>query len=135
MVHKIYFSHAAIVLTSPTIVSLTSSLNGRAYDRQIITFICITRGSQIISWSSDDYIGQDLQLEFISVNPIQSSIRSSVNPDTIATLTRASIENGSTILESTLHIVASSRFPLSSINCHHVGTGQINSTTIQVAGE
>lgn len=125
----------AVELASPVVVSLTSTLNGRsmAYSGQEITFTCTTRDSQIISWSSNDYIGRDLQLEFISVDPAQLTLQSIINPDTIATLSSVGVENGSVVLVSTLQIVASSQFSSSSISCHHIGSGEINTTTIQVA--
>ena len=131
------FCHVVVELASPMVVSLTSTLNGRsmAYNGQEITFTCITRGSLIISWSSDDYIGRGLQLEFISVDQTQSSIQSTVNSNTIATLVNVHVENGIVILESTLRIIVSSQFSSSSINCHHIGSGRMNSSTIQVSGE
>lgn len=131
------FCHAVVVLASPVAISLTNTLNERstAYNGQEITFTCTTRDSQILSWSSDDYIGRGIQLEFIAVDRTSSSIQSTVNSNTTATLVSVNDDNGIVILESTLRIIASSRFPSSSINCHHIGSGQTNSSTIQVTGE
>lgn len=119
-------------------VSLTSSLNGRSrvYPDQEVTFTCVTKGSHILSWSSENYIGRDLQLEFTSIHEPGSPEHSQVNSHTTATLTSVTTaEDGSIMLESTLRLIASSHFPSSSLTCHHVGNGLTNSTTLHVMGE
>ena len=94
-------------------------------------FTCVTRGSSILAWSSDEFIGDDVQLEFTSLDAPGSTIHSGA---TFATLISITIEN-EVVLKSTLQITASSQFPTSSVACRHIDSGRINSTTFSVAGE
>ena len=46
----------------------------------MIIFTCVTRGSLVLSWSSDDYIGfDDALLTFLAFEPIGAT-KSSINP-------------------------------------------------------
>lgn len=100
-----------------------------------ITFTCVTRGSPIIAWQSDEYIGEGgTQLEFATFNNQGDTDSSSVNPDTVATLTRNSNEDGVQVLESKLRVITSAEFPDASVTCVHVGTGIKNTTRFHVLG-
>ena len=98
----------------------------------MVLFTCVTRDSPILAWSSDEYIGRGVQLEFTSADQPESIMRSNINPDTIATLVAITIESNEVVLQSILRINASQT---SSIACHHVGNGRVNITTFHVAGE
>lgn len=102
-----------------------------AYPQQVINFTCVTRGSSVLAWSSDDYIGVGVRLEFLSILSLGTTMQSFVNPGTVAILINVSMENGETVLESTLRITASSQFSSSSVSCHNI-SGGINSTTFQI---
>ena len=110
-------------------VVLSSSLDGTstAYPQQVINFTCVTRGSPVLAWSSDDYIGDGVFLEFSSVVPVGTTLRA-VNSDTVAVLVDVSMESGVTVLESTLQITVSSQFSSSSVACLSP-LGGISSTT------
>ena len=83
-----------------------------------ITFECETRGSSIISWASDEYIGRgDTLLQFSSAD-LAMTERCGVN-DTKAILTAKRIENGMQVLVSTLHVTATSMHPTPSVICIH----------------
>ena len=84
-----------------------------------ITFECETRGSSIISWASDEYIGQgDTLLQFSSADPAEMRRLDGIG-DTVAILTANRIENGVQVLVSTLHVTATSMYPNPSVICIH----------------
>ena len=113
---------------------LSSSLNGRptAYHQQTIRFMCETRGSDILGWSSEEYIGQGALLEFTFIDRPGST---QSHGNAIATLVSITNESGQTVLMSTLQITVSSQFSTSSVICHNIGSGAVNSTTFNVASE
>ena len=121
---------------SQTFINLTSSLHTEyAYLEQPIMFRCVVINSPILAWSSPNYIGENgIQLEFLSVSEPGAHMTSAVDPNTVAMLN--SVTTGEeTVIESTLRVVASSRFRISSVACHNVGQGTENSTTFEVLGE
>ena len=84
-----------------------------------ITFECETRGSSIISWTSDEYIGQgDTLLQFSSADPAEMRRLDGIG-DTVAILTVNRIENGVQVLVSTLCVTATSMYPNPSVICIH----------------
>ena len=98
---------------------------------EVVTFTCVTRGSPIIAWRSDDYIGTT-QLEFAAVNNVGAT---DGNQNTaIATLTGNVVVGGVRVLISELKITTSSTFPTSSVSCVHIGSGAVNTTSFQVLG-
>ena len=129
------FSPAGIKCVPPRTVVLTSSLSDRfvAYPEEIVTFTCITMGSSILAWESRDYIGDGIQLEFISID--SPGLTQQSGTTTFATLDSVTNDNGEIVLVSTLQITASSQFPTSSVACRHVDSGTLNSTTFNVASE
>ena len=102
---------------------------------EIISITCETRGSPILAWTSDEYIEQGgTQLAFGTFNAVNFTRVSPVNPNTIATLIENTVENGVSVLVSTLRIKALSAFLSSSVNCIHSGNGNTNSSRVQVIG-
>ena len=98
-----------------------------------ITFTCVTRGSPVLAWTSDQYIEQGgTQLEFATFDNENETRTIPINPNTVATLTRKAMENGEQVLESELRIITVSRFPTFSVSCIHIGSGNINETTFQL---
>ena len=119
-------------VSSPNIV-LTSTLNGRsiAYPQEVVVFTCVTRGASVLAWSSDEFIGEDIQLQFTSLDRQGSIIHGET---AFASLVSVTIEN-EIVLKSTLQITASSQFPTSSVACRHIDGARINSITFSIAGE
>ena len=100
---------------------------------EIITLTCVTRGSPILAWTSDQYIEQGgTQLEFATFNNEGETRSSPINTDTVATLTRKAMENGQQVLESQLRITMLPSFPTFSVSCIHIGSGNTNETTFQL---
>ena len=105
-----------------------------AYVGEIVTFTCVTRGSTLIAWSSDEYIGSGgLRLEFISVDQIGTT-RSTANGGTVAQLVASTREGGIDTLVSQLNISVQSIYQISSITCHNIGMGTTNTTAFEIAG-
>ena len=133
----IYHANPIIPLSLPDAVSsdvaLSSSLDLRstAYPQQTVVFTCVTNGSSILVWSSDDYIGNQRDITFTIVDSPGLILHSGT---TVATLVSVTGDR-EVVLESTLEIIASSQFPMSSVACRDVDNGRINQTSFQVSGE
>ena len=132
--HKLFLftSVAGFIPSVLSAVSLTSipSTVQPICPGEMIEFTCTTTGSSRLSWTSDEYIGVNRQLEFRSIDTIGSIQSSPSNPDTIANLT--SVDGD--ILTSTLQIATTSTIPSSTITCISGGLGTTNTSTVQVAG-
>jgi hypothetical protein len=94
-------------------------------------FTCTTTGSSTLAWQSDEYIGPGSQFEFRSIDSVGASHS---NFDAVATLTAKNTANGMLILTSTLRVVSRPTNPNVSVTCRNVGLGQINTSTIPLAG-
>lgn len=130
-------SPALLHHVSPQLVALTSSLNRPvAYPQQEITFTCETKGSHIIAWSSNHYIGGNgAQLELTTATDADHMATSLIDAMTIATLVNITEEDGMTILVSELRIKVLPQYFISSISCHNVGHNTASTSTFQRASE
>ena len=103
-----------------------------AYVGETVTFTCVTRGSNGIAWSSDEYIGSGgVRLEFI---PIDMEGATQPVGQTVATLVRVSYEDGEIILVTQLQISVESTFQTTSITCHSLGNDAVNTISFLTAG-
>ena len=94
-----------------------------------ITFRCVTRGSHILAWSSDEYFNR---IEFLVVDNIGTVY--TPNTYTTAELLSAYTDgNGEAVIESRLNIVVQSNIQRSSITCHNVGTGETRAISFQLS--
>ena len=82
---------------------------------QNITLTCVTRRSPVVSWRSNEYIGQNRTLMLASHNPKEHSQQSG----TIAVLTRMNSTTGSEVmqLESKLYLNVSPKFKKFTVSC------------------
>ena len=111
-----------IVLTS-TLVQGRYALSGRR-----VTFTCEARGTEVMEWVSEDYIGAGGDLiEIFSQDDGSNQTR--LRGMTVATRTGVYDDNGITVIVSQLHIIASDQFPMSSVTCRINGRGP--STTVR----
>ena len=116
-------------------VTLSSTLTIQlAYPDQVIIFTCTTRGSGILEWRSDEYIGSST-LQILSLSSAPSSVVSRSNSDTVATRVSTTTENGVLVITSELQITASTLYPTSTIICGNSGDGSTRNITFQTAGE
>ena len=100
---------------------------------QQIIFTCETRGSSIIAWKSEEFIGSGgAQTQFIQT---QNNGSERWYGDTVATLVDNRIEGGIRLLVSTLRITAMSMYPNPSVTCIHTDDGNWNTTTFRVIGK
>lgn len=119
-------------MNSQESVSLNSSLNSQHEVRrgENITFQCVTRGSLILAWSSNEYI--DDRIEFSVVDNV-GAMRA---PNTYTTAVLVDVHtdrNGQMFIESHLNIVVQSNLLTSSITCHNGGTGDTRSISFQLS--
>ena len=102
-----------------------------------VNIICEIRGSPILAWSSNEYIGGGgIRFEFLIIDSVGATITSHVNPNTVtvATLINRTIENGVVILVSQLHIIALSGVLTSSVTCINPSNGTMDTIMIHVLG-
>ena len=117
-------------------VILTESSKTTACPGDELTFKCETRGSMILAWSSEEYIGTGgVQLEFTTEDTPGFIQTSDTHPDTVATL----ISSDQRLLNiiSTLQIVVSSNVSMShpsSVTCEHRTSGTNRMLTFQHLG-
>ena len=112
---------------------ITSSLVSKrcACPNQEVLFTCETSGSLVMAWSSLQYIGPNgVRLELIAADGVGHEVRSVVNSDTVATLTRI---NGHEVLASELRIIVQGNFRNASVFCIDAGVG-MSHISFQVLG-
>ena len=100
--------------------------------------ICETRDSEILTWSSDEYIGQSSLFEFTSYDSPGTSLRST-NPNfnAVAMLTSVSRDNFGVVVITcnlTITVLPSIDQHGHSVTCINIGVGTRNITTFQRAG-
>ena len=101
-----------------------------------LNFICETRDSDILAWSSDEYIGQSNLLEFLAIDDRGTS--KSVYPNTTAILINTTHEHtGVLVIKCRLSITVLPSIDHQaghSVTCINVGVGTRNVTTFYLAG-
>ena len=97
-------------------VTLTSTLTDglMAYGEEEIVFTCTTIYSNILQWSSNEYIGSDGYNIQIYNGTLGTDVR---RDSTHATLVRAALEDGVLVLVSELRIRTSALYSRASIQC------------------
>ena len=126
-----FFAHPLTGVPPPS-VQLTSTLfeGDVAYDGQRVSFTCIaTSTDDILTWSSDHYIGDILQIGFHDGPGFTDSNQQ--NPSTVATLINTTSNGGVMVIESRLQIIASMQNPISSVSCHINSHGPMNTITFR----
>ena len=96
------------------------------YGEEEVIFTCTTRFSNILQWSSREYIGGDGYNIQIYNGTLGTDVR---RGSTHATLVRAEIENGVLVLVSELRIRVSTQYPTATIQCDNNGHGARESIT------
>ena len=110
-------SFPAIIGQQRVTLSSTLICGNLALPQQSIVFTCTTRNSTILEWQSNEYIGTDGDnIQIYSVGS-RDNVTSFSNPNTYAIRVSVIVENGITEIESQLIIIASDRFPTSSVTC------------------
>ena len=97
----------------------------------IVVFTCTTRGSAIISWTGDDYVGD--QIGFNTANMVGDTRQGSTNLNTVATLINNTFDT-TPVLVSQLQITVSTVSSNQSVICIHNSDGIRETVTFQVIG-
>ena len=119
-------------------IQLTSTLNGQlAHHGDSVIFTCTTKGSQLLAWSSIEYINGDLNRKRIVFSSDQMTGTLSIPNDyTSAQLTNVHDDvNGRPVIESQLNITIQKTTQNSSISCHHVGSGLNETISFKLSGK
>ena len=117
-------------------VMLTSTLSDDhvAHPQEKLVFLCETRGSLILEWYSDEFIGRNGErLQLLSIDCTSRNYSSNTNPNTVATCLHVSNEDGDTVILSQLCILVSGDFQTATVTCLNNGVGSRNSTTFQIS--
>ena len=114
--------HIPLFISALKNVTLTSMLSDGlvAYGEEEVVFTCVTRFSNILQWSSREYIGEDGYNIQIYNGTLGTDVR---RGNAHATLVRAEIENGVLVLVSELRIQVSTQYPTATIQCDNNGHG------------
>ena len=83
---------------------------------QIVTFMCVTRGTLILNWASKDYIG-DRNLEISDRTRLNERVLALGNNSTFATLVNDTMEDSTRVFVSQLRIIVSSVSLTPSVTC------------------
>ena len=108
--------------------------NNVAKPNQPLVFMCVTRGSGILEWKSNEYIGTGNVLQLLSINCIGRNVSNSNNL-AVGTCKSVTFDNGTEVIESELYIVASLRFPVSTITCRNNGVGTSEEISFNTTGK
>jgi hypothetical protein len=102
---------------------------------EVIIFTCITRGSPILEWFSEQYIGTGRDLLQISSESARNT--SSITPDAVAVRTNVSIasETGDTVIVSELRITASIKYPIATVSCSNGDQRFLQNVTFRIFGK
>ena len=103
-------------------VALNSSVpGGELCPNQQITFTCVVKGSSIIIWRSDQYIGPGMgsSLQLSGSDSIGFNRTSPMYPSTIAILTGNRTEDGLQVVESELRLETVVDIFNFSVSCSH----------------
>ena len=112
---------------------LNSTLNANhiTYAQDIVVFSCTTRGSGVVNWFSDEYIGTDgLPLQLIAVGNT-TTVQSTTDPNTVATRINVAYDNGVVVIVSELSIVTSLRYQMATVSCDNSDVQLRQSITFQ----
>ena len=115
-------------------VFLNSSLNGQqtVLRGENITFNCLTVGSSILAWTSDEYIAD--RIEFLVVN--SNGTVMTQNPHALARLMAVYIdESGQAVLVSQLNITVQSNILRFSVSCLNVGNGEFATANFSLSSK
>ena len=104
---------------------------GVAYNNQEIFFTCLVRGSNILDWNSDEYIGQGgFPLQLLSFNGSNTNVSSTSRPSTYAVRRSVTTENGRLVIVSDLRIIASTQYPVATVSCGALSSKNITFQTL-----
>ena len=104
-----------------------------AYVGEVITFTCRTERSNLIGWSSKEYIGVN-RLDFASVEP-DGTTRPPTESGAVARLISSSRVDGTVVLVSQLQITVQSVYQVASVTCHNIGINTIDTISFHMAGK
>ena len=118
--------------SSRAAVKLESSVNV-ACPGELVIFTCTTRGTPILEWFSEEYIGTGRdRLQILSESARNTS---SVTPDVVAVRINVSIESGVTVIVSELRITASTKYPIATVSCSNGDQRSIQNITFRTFGK
>ena len=121
--------------SSRAAVQLESSLNvdRLACPGELVIFTCTTRGTPILEWFSEEYIGSGRErLQILSESARNTS---SITPDAVAVRINVSSESGVTVIVSELRIIAATKYPTATVPCSNGDQRFIQNTTFRTFGK
>ena len=104
-----------------------------AFVGETVTFTCQTERSNLIGWSSKEYIGVN-RLDFASVEP-DGTMRPPTDSGAVAQLIRSYRVDGTVVLVSQLQITVQSVYQVASVTCHNIGINAVDTISFHIAGK
>ena len=99
------------------------------------SFVCETRGSGGIAWTSDEYIGTNAELEFNTGDTVNDTRTSNINPSVVATFLRNDRDGTTPVLSSQLTLTVSSTIWSHSVTCVYTSVeNEVDTITFQSLG-
>ena len=92
----------------------------RVYASQRITITCTARATNLIGWSSVQYIGRGSQIVFHSSQEIGSS---ETRGDVVALLLSVTGDGASPVMETQLAITVNANYENFTVSCHNLDQG------------
>ena len=105
-----------------------------AKPQQLLVFTCVTVQSGILEWRSDEYIGQGIAIQLLSINCIGHNF-SSGNNLAIGTCINVTNDGGAEVIVSELYVVASLQHPTATVTCRNNGVGTSMQIRFNTTGE
>ena len=124
-----------LVGSNPVIMTSVPNIGTPVFVSQPITISCMTSGTQLLAWESNEYIGLSGQLAFGSENMEGMRINSEIMNHTFAILTRIVTESTEVQLESQLHLIVTPQHRTFTIICRNVDQNLADNVTFHTSGE
>ena len=117
--------------SSETVIIESSLEQAVTSPGETVVITCTTRGTHILEWISDQYIGAG-RLQITSFPHDPDRVDSTDNRATFASRVNVTTENEEMVIVSQLHIVASAQYPDSSVTCRNNGHQSSKDVSFQV---
>ena len=122
------------VESNPTLDS-TPPGGSTLYNNQPISVTCTTRGSQVLIWESEEYIGQGNHVTVASSDQPGTTIPCFTDLEVAALVISTSNTPGEEMIESLLKINVTSTYPNFTITCRNNDLGRTDSVSYHTTGK
>ena len=123
-----------LVGSNPVIMTSVPNID-TVFVSQPITISCMTSGTKLLAWESNEYIGPGGQLAFGSEYMEGMRLNNEIMNHTFVILTRVVTESAELQLESQLHLTVTPKHRTFTIICRNVDQDLAENITFYIRGE